>query len=105
MLLNKTLIFRDDKGISLIRALYRLCSTLFYHDRLFEYVSIISLGYICPTIVVSNKRSLLLSLNYVKQNRLRDTFGNENKMALPPIVTSMLPGTTIKGEGFYVELF
>ena len=26
-------------------------------------------------------------------------------MALLPIVTSMPPGTTIKGEGFYVELF
>ena len=48
------------------------------------------------------------SLNYIKQNRLKDTLWKRERpaqMALPPIVTSMPPGTTIKGEGFYVELF
>ena len=51
---------------------------------------------------------LCVSLNYIKQNRLKDTLWKRERpaqMALPPIVTSIPPGTTIKGEGFYVKLF
>ena len=47
-------------------------------------------------------------LKYIKQNRLKDTLWKREQpaqMALPPIVTSMPPGTAIKGEGFYAELF
>ena len=49
-----------------------------------------------------------LSLNYIKQNRLKDTLWKRERpaqMALLPIVTSMPPGTTPKWEGFYVEIF
>ena len=49
-----------------------------------------------------------ISLNYIKQNRLKDTLWKRegpSKMALANIASLMLPGTTMKGEGFYVKPF
>ena len=44
----------------------------------------------------------------MKQNRLKDTLWKRERpaqMAFPNIATLMPPVTTIKGEGYYVELF
>ena len=58
--------------------------------------------------MLTSKKPDVVSLNYIKQLGLKDALWKREQLAqmtLPLIVTLMPAGNTIKGEGFYVNLF